>query len=270
MHQRVFMCVITFLSIRSSRRTILNEAPKEIVDHWGLSMENKDRLIVLVLHHTRLRQALIEPCAPKNKTRGKKKKKRTWTWARTSMSTMVVDVFDVVLEDICCGRVRKASFVGLINSELQTEKLVHALKVRLCIAELDLSRCVFGDAGLWIWSEFLKAKDCCVTRFSVEACRFSKEEMSVIWDAMKTNLSIKRLNVSGNMLGWSCVAAALKKNNTLLELDVKKCHLGSLILDNLLKHFRSIRVFSRSISRKTSLGMRELQPLHMPSRSIGF
>lgn len=58
------------------------------------------------------------------------------------------DVFDVLLDDIRCSRVSKASFVGLIKTEEQVGKLVQALHACRQMKEIDASMCELNEKGV--------------------------------------------------------------------------------------------------------------------------
>lgn len=129
-----------------------------------------------------------------------------------------MEVFDILLNDV--RRLKKVSFAGLIQTTTQVERLVSALKRGGCVTDLDLSCCSFGEDGVWSLCDFLKTKECCVSRLTIEACRLSENDCRLICDTIVTNNSLTELNArSCNLLHVAIpLRDALCRNGTLTSL----------------------------------------------------
>ncbi|XDV53593.1 hypothetical protein PO909_022061 [Leuciscus waleckii] len=146
--------------------------------------------------------------------------------------------------------------------------LSSALRSNLSLRELDLSGNYFGDSGVKQLSALLKHTQCKLEKLELRACWIRDGVCADLSSALRSNPSLRELDLSGNNIGDSGVdqlSALLADPQCKLEkLELRSCNIsdgGCAVLSSALRSNLSLRELDLSKNNFGNAGVKQLSTL---------
>ncbi|KAL3047978.1 hypothetical protein OYC64_022024 [Pagothenia borchgrevinki] len=131
---------------------------------------------------------------------------------------------------------------GCWLSEISLSALISALKSNLHLRDLDLSENVLKDSGVELLRDLLESPDCRLETLRLSDCSLSEISLSALISALKSNLHLRVLDLSENVLKDSgeLLRDLLESPDCRLEtLRLSDCSLSEISLSALISALKS-------------------------------
>ncbi|XP_077057611.1 NACHT, LRR and PYD domains-containing protein 12-like isoform X2 [Siphateles boraxobius] len=217
-----------------------------------------------------LSPAAEEACQYVNRVAGKNPLlQRELNLSEHKLGDTRVNQIAALLQDKHC-QLNTLTLYGCRITEEQSLILTSALKSNPSLRDLDLSGNKLGDSGVKNLRDLLMNPQFKLEKLQLRCCDMTDEGCSDVTSALKSNPSLRELNLSGSKLGDSGV----KNLSDLLmnpQFKLEKLHLygcsitekQSLILTSALKSNPSLRELDLSGSKLGDSGVKNLSDLLM-------
>ncbi|KAL3040511.1 hypothetical protein OYC64_011515 [Pagothenia borchgrevinki] len=152
-----------------------------------------------------------------------------------------VELLRDLLESPDC-RLKTLRLWGCSLSEISCSALISALKSNIHLRDLDLSWNTLQDSGVKLLRDLLESPDCRLEALRLRECRLTEISCSALASALKSNIHLRDMDLSGNALQDSGVELRdlLESPDCRLEaLNLSGCRLTEISCSALISALKS-------------------------------